>query len=392
MKRILMKLLLAQGAAWQELLFILPAGLEEDGQAMKPLCVYKERRRGRGAGLNPAGRFETASAEPFDDGWGTGAELPPFKTFVQVEKARRIITSNTSPDICYDRSVNPYRGCEHGCIYCYARPSHSYMGLSAGLDFETRLFARPDAAQLLRQELSKPGYRPGMIAIGSNTDPYQPVEKIWRIMRDILSVLYEARHPVSIITKSALILRDRDLLAAMAEKKLVRVALSVTTLDARLARSMEPRAATPMRRLYTMRQLAHLGVPVSVMVAPVVPGINDNEIERILEEAANAGVVDAGYVLLRLPCEVAPLFRDWLLREYPGRYRRVMGLVRSMRGGRDYDAEWHTRMRGTGPFADMIAQRFRLACKRLALRRRPVRLCAQDFKPPFDRGKQLSLF
>lgn len=361
-------------------------------QVMEDMRIHQECRRGRGAGLNPAGRFETASVMALDDGWENEAHLPPFKTVVQVEKTRKIITSNTSPDICYDRSVNPYRGCEHGCIYCYARPSHSYMGLSAGLDFESRLFAKPDAARLLEKELAKPGYQPKMIAIGSNTDPYQPVEKTWRIMRDILSVLHEARHPVSIVTKSALILRDSDLLAAMAEKKLVQVALSITTLDVRLARSMEPRAATPMRRLHAIRQLASCGVPVSVMVAPVISAVNDHEIERILEQAADAGAVDAGYVLLRLPYEVAPLFKDWLLREYPDRYRRVMSLLRSMRDGKDYDAEWRTRMRGSGPFAKMIAQRFRLACERFRLGRRRVRLSAQDFRPPLDATGQLSLF
>jgi len=361
-------------------------------QAMDTLRIHQERRRGRGAGLNPAGRFATETAVAFDDGWQGEADLPPFKTSVQVEKARRIITANASPDICFDRSINPYRGCEHGCIYCYARPGHAYMGLSAGLDFESKLFAKPNAAQLLLKELSKPGYQPRMIAIGSNTDPYQPVEKTWRIMRDILSVLYEARHPVSIVTKSALILRDADLLAAMAQKQLVQVGLSVTTVDARLARCMEPRAATPARRLDAMRQLAALGVPVSVMIAPVVPGINDHEIEQILDNAAAAGAVDAGYVLLRLPYDVAPLFRDWLVREYPDRYRRVMSLVRSMRNGKDYDAEWHGRMHGAGPFAQMIARRFRLACKRLGLGQRKVRLSADGFTPPAVAGEQLSLF
>ncbi|EEY07890.1 radical SAM domain-containing protein [Brucella pinnipedialis M163/99/10] len=301
------------------------------------LRIDHARRRGRGAGINPSGRFEPTVRQEFDDGWATLEELPAFKTDVQIEKPRTIITRNDSPDISFDRSINPYRGCEHGCIYCFARPTHSYMGLSAGLDFETRLFAKPDAPRLLERELARPGYQPKTIAIGTNTDPYQPVEKKWRIMREILEVLEAANHPVGIVTKSALVVRDIDILSRMAEKGLAKVALSVTTLDAHLARTMEPRASTPSLRLQAIRRLTDAGIPASVMMGPVIPGINDHEIERILDAAYAQGAREAGYVLLRLPLEVAPLFKDWLLRNYPDRYRHVMSLVRSMRDGKDYE-------------------------------------------------------
>ncbi len=355
------------------------------------LRIEIDRRRGRGAGLNFSGRFEQQVRERFDDGWQTLEELPPFKTEVQVEKPRSIITRNESPDIPFDRSVNPYRGCEHGCIYCFARPTHAFMGLSAGLDFEARLFAKPDAPKLLERELSKPGYKPRVIAIGTNTDPYQPIEKEWRIMRQILEVLETANHPVSIVTKSALIMRDIDILSRMAAKGLAWVGLSVTTLDRKLARSMEPRAATPSRRLEAIRALSEAGVPVSVMVAPIIPGLNDHEIERILDSGKAAGAQEASYVLLRLPLEVSPLFRDWLLREYPDRYRHVMSLVRSMRGGKDYDAEFGKRMKGAGPYAWQIARRFELATKRLKLVRTRRSLSADLFVPPSGSGVQLSL-
>jgi DNA repair photolyase len=284
-----------------------------------------------------------------------------------VEKPRTIITRNDSPDISFDRSINPYRGCEHGCIYCFARPTHTYMGLSAGLDFESKLFAKPDAAKMLDKELSKPGYTAKTIAIGTNTDPYQPVEKKWRIMRDILQVLEAHQHPVGIVTKSALVVRDQDILARMAEKGLAKVALSVTSLDGKLARTMEPRASTPTRRLQALRSLSDAGIPVSVMVAPIIPGLNDHEIERILDSAHAMGAREAGYVLLRLPLEVSPIFKDWLLRNYPDRYRHVLSLVRSMRGGKDYDAEWGKRMRGEGPYAWQIGRRFEIAAKRLGI-------------------------
>ncbi len=359
--------------------------------AAEGLRVDPDRARGRGAGLNLNGRFELKTREVFDDGWNSLEDLPPFKTEVQVEKPRTIITRNESPDISFDRSINPYRGCEHGCVYCFARPSHSYMGLSAGLDFETKLFAKPDAPRLLERELARPGYKVQPIAIGTNTDPYQPVEREWRIMRQLLEVLEAANHPVGIVTKSALVTRDIDILSRMAARGLVRVALSVTTLDRRLARTMEPRASTPTRRLEAMRALSEAGIPVSVMAAPVIPGLNDHEIERILDSAKAAGAEQAGYVLLRLPLEVSPLFRDWLLRHYPDRYRHVMSLVRSMRGGKDYDAEFGKRMRGAGPYAWQIARRFEIAAKKqgLALRRTPLR--TDLFTPPRSGGLQLSL-
>ncbi len=353
--------------------------------------VDGERRRGRGAGINMTGRFEVLSREDFDDGWETLEELPPFRTEVQTEKPRTIITRNSSPDISFDRSINPYRGCEHGCIYCFARPTHAYMGLSAGLDFEAKLFAKPDAPRLLERELSRPGYTVRPIAIGTNTDPYQPVEREWRIMRQILEVLSAANHPVGIVTKSALVARDIDILAPMAERGLARVAVSVTTLDRKLARAMEPRAATPPKRLETIRALSEAGIPTGVMAAPVIPGLNDHEIERILDSARAAGAGQAGYVLLRLPHEVSPLFRDWLLRNYPDRYRHVMSLVRSMRGGKDYDAEFGKRMRGAGPYAWQLGRRFQMAAKRLGLNSGRKALRTDLFVPPAGAGMQLSL-
>ena len=359
--------------------------------AQSGLRVDGERRRGRGAGLNPSGRFEPQSREAFDDGWQTLEELPPFKTEVQIEKPRTAITRNESPDIPFDRSINPYRGCEHGCIYCFARPSHAYMGLSAGLDFEAKLFAKPDAAKLLERGLAKPGYKPRVIAIGTNTDPYQPIEKEWRIMRQILEVLNKANHPVSIVTKSAMIMRDIDILKDMAAKGLVRASLSVTTLDRKLARTMEPRASTPPRRLEAIHALSEAGIPTSVMAAPVIPALNDHELERILEASHAAGAREAGYVLLRLPLEVSPLFRDWLLQHYPDRYRHVMSLVRSMRGGKDYDAEFGKRMKGAGPYAWQISRRFEMATKRLGMVRRSMPLRDDLFVPPDGSGVQLSL-
>jgi DNA repair photolyase len=355
------------------------------------LRVDQERRRGRGAGMNPSGRFEAESRHVYDDGWETIEDLPPFKTEVQIEKPRTIITRNDSPDISFDRSINPYRGCEHGCIYCFARPTHSYMGLSAGLDFESKLFAKPDAAKMLDKELSRPGYTAKTIAIGTNTDPYQPIEKKWRIMRDILQVLEAHQHPVGIVTKSALVMRDQDILARMAEKGLAKVALSVTTLDGKLARTMEPRASTPTRRLQALRTLSDAGIPVSVMVAPIIPGLNDHEVERVLDSARAVGALEAGYVLLRLPLEVSPIFKEWLLRNYPDRYRHVLSLVRSMRGGKDYDAEWGKRMRGEGPYAWQIGRRFEIAAKRLGINVSKRRLRTDLFSPT-PGSEQLSLF
>ncbi|WP_265515838.1 PA0069 family radical SAM protein [Nitratireductor luteus] len=353
--------------------------------------VADTRRRGRAAGVNPTGRFEPLTRHVFDDGWETLEDLPPFKTEVQVEKPRTIITKNSSPDISFDRSINPYRGCEHGCVYCFARPTHSYMGLSAGLDFESRLFAKPDAARLLEKELSKPGYQPRTIAIGTNTDPYQPVERKWRIMREVLEVLEAHRHPVGIVTKSALVTRDIDILGRMAEQGLAKVALSVTTLDRQLARTMEPRAATPPLRLEAIRKLSDAGIPTSVMIGPVIPGMTDSEIERILESAHAAGAREAGYIILRLPLEVSPIFKDWLLRHYPDRYRHVMSLIRSMRGGKDYDAEWGKRMKGTGPYAWQIGRRFEIAARRIGLNREKLSLRTDLFTAPAGAGEQLVL-
>ncbi|PDT85550.1 PA0069 family radical SAM protein [Sinorhizobium sp. BJ1] len=350
-----------------------------------------DRRRGRGAALNMGGRFEPRTSEVFDDGWQTIEELPPFKTEVQIEKPRNVITRNESPDISFDRSINPYRGCEHGCIYCFARPTHAYMGLSAGLDFEVKLFAKPDAPRLLERELAKPDYKVRPIAIGTNTDPYQPIEKEWRIMRQILEVLKAANHPVMIVTKSAMVTRDIDLLAPMAEKGLARVGISVTTLDRKLARTMEPRASTPPNRLEAIRAVSEAGIPAGVLVAPIIPALNDHEIERVLDAAKTAGATEASYVLLRLPLEVSPLFRDWLLRTYPDRYRHVMSLVRSMRGGKDYDAEFGKRMKGAGPYAWQIGRRFELAAKRLELNLTRRQLRHDIFVPPLGMGVQLSL-
>ena len=360
--------------------------------AMASLRLDEDLRRGRGAALNMPGRFERQQREGFDDGWETPDDLPPLKTTVQEEKARTIITRNSSPDISFDRSINPYRGCEHGCIYCFARPSHAFMGLSPGLDFETRLFAKPNAAELLERELARPGYQVRTIAIGTNTDPYQPIERRYKLMREILTVLETYNHPVAIVTKSALVLRDADILSRMAEKGLAKVALSITSLDKDLVRTLEPRASAPHRRLAALKGLAEAGIPASVMMAPVIPALTDSEIEALLEAAAEHGATEAGYILLRLPLEVSELFRDWLLRNRPDRYRHVMNILRSMRGGKDYDAEWGQRMRGLGPYAQQIGQRFSLACKRLGLNQRRKKLNTELFTPPQVGGVQLSLF
>ena len=320
------------------------------------------RPSGRGAESNASGRFEALSRETFDDGWNEDDAAPaPLRTTMTPEAARVIISRNDSPDIRFDRSINPYRGCEHGCIYCYARPSHAYVGPSPGLDFESKLFFKPGAARLLEAELSRKAYKPATIHIGGNTDPYQPQERRLRVTRQVIEVLSRFAHPFSIITKSALIARDIDLLAPMAALDLVRVAISVTTLDRKLARVMEPRAATPERRLDALRALSEAGVPTAVMFAPVIPGLNDHEMESVLERAAQAGAATAGYTVLRLPREIKDLFREWLTANVPDRAARVMSLVRQMRGGKDYDAEWGKRMKGDGPIAELIAQRFRIA-------------------------------
>jgi DNA repair photolyase len=354
--------------------------------------VDRERRRGRGTLSNASGRFEPIARVAFDDGWQSLEELPAFSTTVSIDSTRKIITRNDSPDIPFDRSINPYRGCEHGCVYCYARPTHAYLGLSPGLDFESKLFVKPNAPALLERELSAPGYEPRMLAIGTNTDPYQPIERKYQVMRGILEVLERSGHPVGIVTKSALILRDIDILSRMAARNLVKVALSVTTLDAMLARKMEPRAATPTRRLEALRQLSAAGVPTSVMVAPIIPAINDSEIERILDAAALAGVKSAGHVILRLPLELRDLFREWLKENFPDRESHVFKLIRDMRGGKDYDSTFGKRMTGTGPYAWMIGRRFEAACAKFGLNQAKSPLTTRLFRPPRPPTPQLDLF
>ncbi len=348
--------------------------------------------RGRGAVSNASGRYERETRERVDDGWTRDDDVPPaLKTEVLRDSSRTIITRNQSPDISFDRSINPYKGCEHGCIYCFARPTHAWLGLSPGADFESKIFAKPNAAELLRRELSAPGYVPRTMAMGTNTDPYQPIERQMQITRSILEVLQEFRHPVGIVTKSALILRDIDILGPMAEMGLAKVAISVTTLDRKLARVMEPRASTPQRRLEAIAGLHAAGIPVSVMCAPMIPALNDDELENILGAAAKMGARSAGYVLLRLPLEIKDLFREWLEANVPGRARHVMTLVRQMRGGKDYDSQWHTRMKGTGPYAQLIARRFQLTTKRLGLNREHLPLSTEKFRKPAQIGDQLAL-
>jgi len=356
------------------------------------VAIDAARRRGRGAQTNASGRYESEARAVFDDGWQSLDELPPFKTSVGIDTARKVISRNESPDIGFDRSINPYRGCEHGCVYCFARPTHAYLGLSPGLDFESKLFMKPDAPVLLEKELTASGYEPRTMAIGTNTDPYQPIEREHKIMRGILEVLERTGHPVGIVTKSALVTRDIDILARMAERNLVKVAISVTTLDPKLARAMEPRAATPPKRLEALRQLSAAGIPTVVMTAPLIPALNDAEMERILDAAAHAGVKEANYTLLRLPLEVRDLFREWLMANYPDRYRHVFTLIRDMRGGKDYDSQWGTRMKGTGPMAWMIGRRFEIACERLGLNRKRVKLSTSHFVQPPKNGEQLDLF
>ena len=352
----------------------------------------RQRRKGRGAASNPPPRYDSATAVEMDDGWGIlDEEPPPLRTTVTDDSTRGIIARNTSPDLPFDRSINPYRGCEHGCVYCFARPSHAYLGLSPGLDFETRLFAKPHAAALLEAELGKPGYSCRTMALGTNTDPYQPIERERRITRGILEVLNAHNHPVAIVTKSSLVLRDMDILADMAARRLARVYISVTTLSRDLCRALEPRAATPPRRLKTIRALADAGIPTGAMVAPIIPALNDSEIEDILAAVAEAGATSAAYILLRLPHEVSGLFREWLRVHAPLKADHVMSLVRSMRGGRDYDSAWGRRMTGDGPYAELIARRFKLAKQRLGLGERDWTLDVTGFRPPPRPGDQLSL-
>jgi DNA repair photolyase len=347
---------------------------------------------GRGTFSNVSGRFEREHRVLADDGWGTlDAEPPVLKTTVAIDATRTIIARNDSPDISFDRSINPYRGCEHGCVYCFARPTHAYLGLSPGQDFESRLFAKPKAGQLLAQELRKAGYQVRSMALGTNTDPYQPIDEKYQVTREVLKVLRDFKHPVGIVTKSNRILRDLDILAEMASMNLARVAISVTTLDRKLARSMEPRAPTPERRIDALRELSAAGVPTAVMAAPMIPALNDHELEGILERAYEAGARQAGYVVLRLPLEIKDLFREWLAAEQPGRASHVMSLIRSMRGGKDYDMEWGKRMKGTGVYAELIAKRFKLACERLGLNKDSRPLRTDLFQPPPAAGDQLSL-
>ena len=363
------------------------------GQAI-PRAPGAAPEKGRGATFNPANRFRREVREAVDDGWAeppdddsgvagrVDADPPRRKTTVAIHPSRTIITRNNSPDVGFTQSVNPYQGCEHGCIYCFARPSHAYHDLSPGIDFETRLFAKANAPELLRAELGKPGYRCESITLGINTDGYQPIERDWKLTRKCLEILHACDHPVSIVTKSALIERDLDLLAPMAAKGLAEVFLSITTLDKDIARKLEPRAAAPQRRLETLSTLSNAGVPVGVLIAPVIPQLTDKDLEAILEAAAAHGARQAGYVMLRLPLEVAPLFRDWLDAHYPLRAAHIMSLVQQMRGGKDYGAQWGIRMRGTGAFADLIARRFQIASRRFGLDRTHMALDTSRFIAP----------
>ena len=353
--------------------------------------VSPKTPKARGALTNRTNRFERLVAEAVSDGWEMAEEAPVWRTEVRDEVPRKVISRNTSPDLSFDRSINPYRGCEHGCVYCFARPSHAYLGLSPGLDFETQLIARPDAAKVLRRELSARSYVPDVIAIGTNTDAYQPIEAERRIMREVLEVLAEFNHPVAIVTKGTLIERDIDILAPMAARGLARVGVSVTTLDDAVSRAMEPRVPRPERRLETIRRLAAAGIPVRIMVSPVVPALTDHELEAILARGAAAGAVAASSIVLRLPREVAELFREWVEEAFPDRARRIMGRVRELHGGQDYDPAFGTRMRGQGEWARLMRARFQAACKRLGLEERLPPLRSDLFAVP-GRAEQLDLF
>ena len=367
-----------------------PAGSPSYPPRVRATPLPENGRRGRGALTNGSGRYEPQAREALDDGWGALDAPAPLKTEVTSENARAVLTRNSSPDLPFDRSINPYRGCEHGCIYCFARPTHAYMGLSPGLDFESRLFAKPNAAALLEKELARPGYEPQPIALGTNTDPYQPIEQRYRIARSLLEVMSAYNHPVTIVTKSARVTRDLDILSSMAERNLAKVYLSITTLDPKLARTMEPRASTPARRMEAISMLAQAGIPAGVMVAPVIPALTDSEMEKILTGAAYAGAKEAGFIVLRLPLEIKDLFREWLAENKPDAAAHVMSLIRQMRGGKDYDAEWGKRMRGDGPYAWQIARRFELATKKLGLAKKTGDLDCTKFMVP-GRGKQLAL-
>ncbi|WP_375690916.1 PA0069 family radical SAM protein [Pseudooceanicola sp. LIPI14-2-Ac024] len=368
------------------------SGPADLGVALSAHRLEEGQRRGRGAGSNRTGRFERQERVVTHDGWEIEEDLPVLRTEVSVERPRKVITYNRSPDLPFDRSINAYRGCEHGCIYCFARPTHAWLGLSAGLDFETRLIARPEAPRLLERELAAKRYEVAPISMGTNTDPYQPIEKRHGITRALLEVLREARHPVGIVTKGTLILRDLDILSDMARDGLVRVGISLTTLDPVLSRRMEPRAPAPAKRLEVIRALSDAGVSVRVMTSPVVPGLTDHELEGLLEAGAQAGAEAASWIMLRLPLEVAPLFRDWLEEHYPDRADRVMARVREMHGGKEYDAQWGKRMRGEGHYAEMIAKRFTRAARALGLDRQLPPLRRDLFRPPVPRGSQMNLF
>ena len=363
-------------------------------QSRTGFAIPGSHYKGRGAISNPGNRFEESAVEPLDDGWGTLSEeladLPPLATQLLREKSRTALTYNDSPDLGFDRSINPYRGCEHGCIYCYARPSHAYLGYSPGLDFETKLMFKPDLPALLERELSRPGYTPRPVALGANTDPYQPVERNVTLTRQVLEILERFNHPVTVVTKSALVLRDADILARMAAKNLAQVAISVTTLDAALARKMEPRAASPARRLAAMAELSRLGIPTAVLAAPMIPGLNDAELEKILLAGANAGAKRAGYVLLRLPLEIRALFEEWVARHFPDRARKVLALVRETRGGALNQSAFGQRQTGTGPYAELLQQRFLRMVSALGMERREggvASLDCEQFAVP--RGEQI---
>jgi len=349
--------------------------------------------RGRGAQTNATGRFESLVHEAFDDGW-TDADAEPakLKTTLSIDRARTIINRNDSPDIGFDRSINPYRGCEHGCIYCFARPTHAYLGLSPGLDFESQLYFKPEAGRLLEKELSRPRYVCERIQLGANTDPYQPIERRLRVTRGVLEVLERFHHPVGITTKNATITRDADILGRMGRAGLAMASMSITTLDRKLARAMEPRASTPERRLEAVRIMSEAGLPMAVSFAPVIPGLNDHELEAVLQRGAEAGARVAHFTVLRLPLEIKDLFREWLEAERPDRASRVMSLVRQMRGGKDYDSQWGKRMKGEGPLADLIAARFKAACKRYGLNQARITLDTGQFRAPARTGDQLPLF
>ncbi|OAM73824.1 PA0069 family radical SAM protein [Devosia elaeis] len=363
-----------------------------DADLARRELVQPERIRGRGAQSNRSGRFEPHQRDSFDDGWGSVEPLPLFETVEHIERAKSIITSNDSPDIGFERSINAYRGCEHGCSYCFARPTHAYLGHSAGIDFERDIYVKTNAVEALRAELAARNYRPKPIAMGTNTDPYQPAERKHKLTRGILEVMLETRHPVMITTKSALIVRDLDLLTELARLGLVKVALSVTSMDHKLSRKMEPRASSPARRLEAIRILSEAGIPTAIFASPMIPAINDMELERILDAGKAQGAVSAAMILLRLPGEVRDVFREWLLRHFPDRVRHVLALVRDTRGGKDYDSRWGTRMTGEGPYAILLRQRFEKARERYGLDAKLPPLRIDLFEPPRLETRQMSLF